>query len=83
MGDWMAAGGATVFEYEFSHLSLNHCDKAVARGIVPAGDTRWASHSTDLPYVFGTTTGHPGTPGDPTTLCDLSAEERALSQTLR
>jgi len=53
LADLMTQAGLPTYEYSYTHSSTAGCDEAASVGIVPPGDEHWASHSSELPYVFG------------------------------
>jgi len=76
LADLISASGVPTYEYYYSHTSSAGCDTAHLDGIIPQGDRHWASHSSELPYVFGVTTLTYNTS------CPMSAEEKGLSATM-
>ena len=77
LADLIAQARLPTYEYVYTHSSEAGCDVAASDGIVPPGDLHWASHSSELPYVFGSRNisfdwG-----------CPKTAPERALSRAMQ
>ena len=77
--------GVPVYFYEYAHLSsVPNCDvcvdpgAGVGPGAVPKGDRTWASHGSEVRFVFNSTTGPDDMNASITNICPFSAEEQQL-----
>lgn len=83
--------GMSVYVFEFAHLRSHNCDAAVEMGVLAHGDTsltQWASHGSDVPFTFGSTSGPDGlnataVPWPPRVVCPMDTNEQSLSAAMR
>ena len=91
--DASTVSGRNVYVYEFAVFHPNRddprgfgCDNGVELDVVSAFDpvtTTWASHGSEVQFVFGTEHGSDGLgPPNNYTTCRFSDSERALSDTM-
>jgi len=88
-----ASTKTNVYVYEFAHFHPNRddsrgfgCDNGVELDVVSASNpvsTLWASHGSEVQFVFGTEMGSDGLgPPNNLTTCTFSKSERELSRTM-
>eukprot|EP00939_MAST-03C_sp_MAST-3C-sp1_P001791 g1791.t1 len=70
--------GGHTFLYNFAHLQRN-CDLALSLGDVPAGMSSWASHASEIVFVWNNTVFKSPLTGE-TISCDFTAAEDQLSR---
>jgi para-nitrobenzyl esterase len=70
-----------VHVYRFAHLQ-RQCDLALLLGVLPAGVEDWASHASELVFVFNNTFFENPLVAGKMLRCALTPEEHALSGTI-